>query len=161
MHRADRRLGQVYSSTARHGQEVAGGDAGQKVQADQPGHVVGPRAPSHIQWRAHLDNPAVLDDHQSISEHRRIDGVVSDHNSWASELGQMSSQLSPDQQPSPGVERCQRLVQQEKPGVAGQRPSQRDSLRLATGDRSRLRGGDICNAHPLQPVGGDRTGRMC
>ena len=80
----------------------------------------------------------MLDHHEPIRQHCRIDRVVGNQDGRTSEPGQVSSQLAADQQPGPGVKRRQRLVQQEQPRLSRQRPSQRNPLRLTAGNLPRL-----------------------
>ena len=50
----------------------------------------------------------------------------------------MPAELPPDLQLGPGVKGGQRLVEQEQPGVGGQRPGERHPLRLPAAERSRF-----------------------
>ena len=130
----------------------ADGPAGQQVEPDQPSHVVGPRLPGDVGGPARLHHPPVLDHHQPVAEHRGVHRVVGDHHGRAGEPGQMAAQLGPDLQPGPGVQRGQRLVQQQQRRLGGQRPGQRHALRLPTGDRPGPRPRQVGDPDPLQPA---------
>jgi len=64
----------------------------------------------------------------------------------------MAAQFGPYVEPRAGVQRRQRLVQQQQPRMGGQRAGQRDPLRLPAGQPPRLDGRVVGQPHPLQQI---------
>ena len=89
----------------------------------------------------------------------RVQRVVGDQDGGAVEVGQVAAQLGADLQPGVGVERGQRLVQQQQARVDGQGAGQGDPLGLAAGQLPGLGGGVLGQADALQPGGGAAAGR--
>ena len=101
-----------------------------------------------------LDDAAVLDDHQPVGEHHGVQRVVRDQDRHGLELGQVAPELGADVEAGTGVQRGQRLVEEQQPGAGGQGAGEGDPLGLAAGEPARLGAGVLGEAHPLQPPGG-------
>ena len=72
----------------------------------------------------------------------------------------MPAQLGLHVEPGAGVQRRQRLVQQQQGGLAGQRPGQGHSLGLAAGQLAGLAVGQGVEAEPAEPVAGHAPGLL-
>ena len=112
---------------------VRGARAAVEVEADQPGDVLGRGPAGDLRRRAVLDDAAALDDEQPVGQHHRLERVVGDEQDRPGEVGEVPAQLGADLEPGAGVERGQRLVEQQQPGVGGERAGERDPLRLPAG----------------------------
>ena len=112
--------------------------------------MVGRRAISR--GRALLDDAAAFDDDELVGQHDRLDRVVGDQQARPGEVGQVRRELGPDVEAGSGVERGQRLVQQQHARAPGQRPGQCDPLCLAAGQLGRLAVGQVGQPEPRQPV---------
>ena len=103
--------------------------------------------------RAELAQAALDDDAEAPGQRRRVLGVVGHEQRREPEPGQHVLQLAADDGAGLGVERRERLVEQQHAGVARQRPGQRDALALAAGQRARALVGQVVDAHPRQQLG--------
>ena len=130
---------------------VSGGLAAVQVQADQPGHVVGARLGGHRGGVALLDDPAVLDDDQPVGEDEGVQRIVGDQQRGARMVGEVAVQFGAGVQPGTGVERGERLVEQQQLRRDGQRAGQGDPLRLPAGQVPRLAPGVPGQPDPVQP----------
>ncbi|GAA3166115.1 hypothetical protein GCM10020001_109200 [Nonomuraea salmonea] len=83
---------------------------------------------------------------------------MGDQHGRAVEVGEVAAQLGADCKPGVGVERGQRLVQQEQLGPYGERTGQRHPLRLPTGQLPRPGTGPIGQPHAFQQLGGGAAG---
>src|SRR5207248_8377595 len=83
---------------------------------------------------AALADAALLEHDHGARESGRIDRVVGHEQADAFEGGQMTPQLPAERDLGGGVERRQRLIQQQQPGVGGERARQGDLLSLAAGE---------------------------
>src|SRR3984885_4050155 len=93
-----------------------------------------PRRAEHLADRAVLDDPAAVQDDDAVGDARqRAEIVRDDHDRQAQAVAQ-SREPPQDVVPVARVERADRLVAQQQPRPGGQRPGDRDSLPLATGD---------------------------
>ncbi|GIG93267.1 hypothetical protein Pen02_82030 [Plantactinospora endophytica] len=72
--------------------------------------------------------------------------------------GQVPLEFGPVVQPGPGVQRGQRLVEQQQCRFDGQRPGQRHPLRLPAGELPGFAPGLLGQPHPVQPAGGQFAG---
>ena len=112
----------------------AAAGAAQHVEPDQPGDVVGGRPLRDLGGGAVLRDPAVVEDQHPVghaSSRRAASWVTS--TATPSKSARCRAQLEPQRHRDPDVEGGQRLVEQQQPGLGGQRPGDRDPLRLAAG----------------------------
>ena len=130
---------------------VAVAVAPQQVHADQLGHVGGAGPGGDLADRARLGDPALLQDDHPVRQRERVERVVGDQDRGAVEVGQVVAQVAPHGRPGAGVERRQRLVQQQEPGIGGQRPGQRRPLRLSAGHGRRPGPGVVGQPDPVDP----------
>ena len=101
-----------------------------------------------------LHDMAVLDDHHPIGEGVRIDRIVCHQDGRAPEPAEMPAQLATDLDAGAGVERRQRLVEQQQLRLGRKRPRQRHALRLATGQFVGSRSFDSVATDPAEPMPG-------
>ena len=76
--------------------------------------------------------------------------VVRDENRRQRELAQQLLQLGAHRVLRVGVERGERLVEQDRAGLARERPREGDALALAARQRRRAGGGEVGDAEPLE-----------
>jgi hypothetical protein len=85
-----------------------------------------------------LLDPALVEDRDAVGERERFLVIVGDEDRGQAELvvdlAQRAAQLAPDL----GVERSERLVEQQDARVAGERPGERDALALAARQLARV-----------------------
>ncbi|CAM5437813.1 hypothetical protein SFUMM280S_09567 [Streptomyces fumanus] len=132
---------------------MAVGPPAVEVEADQPGDVVGARVPGNVAGGALLDDPAVLDHDQPVGQHHRVQRVVRDQHGDGLELREMAAQPGPYLQPGTGVQRGERLVEQQQSGPGRQGAGEGDALRLTPGETPGPGVGVVGQAHPVQPRG--------
>ena len=101
-----------------------------------------------------LHHPPVLDDDQPVRQDQRVQRVVRDDQRGTRVFAEVPVQLGAGVQPGTGVQRGQRLVEQQQSRVDGERAGQRDPLRLAAGKLPGLAAGVPGQPDPLQPGGG-------
>ena len=109
------------------------------VAEEQRGLGVGRGAP-HLGDRALLDDPAGPHHREPVGDRERLLVVVGDHQRGGAGRAQDRAQVGGEPLAQPGVERRQRLVEQQQPRLDGQRAGQRDPLPLAAGQRARAAG---------------------
>ena len=85
--------------------------------------------------RADLDDPAGVEDRDAIGERVGVDGIVGDEHAHPVERLEVPSQVAADAASGAGVERGERLVEQQQPRVGRQRPRECDALRLTARQR--------------------------
>jgi len=128
-----------------------------QVQADELGDVLGARVTGDLGRAALLHDPAPLHDDQPVGQHHGVQRVVRDQDGDGLERGQMAAELRAHLQPGAGVQRRERLVQEQQPGVRGEGAGDGHALRLAAGEPpgpgARVSG----QAHAVQPLGGLRA----
>jgi hypothetical protein len=76
---------------------------------------------------------------------------VGDQQADAAEVGEVPGKLQPERHRHPHVERGERLVEQQQVRPAGQRPGDRDPLRLPAGELTRPATGQVLDTEPRQP----------
>ncbi len=106
----------------------------------------------HPGGRADLGHLARFEDDKAIGEDDGVDRVVGDEQAGAVEGGEVAAQLGPHLDPGAGVQRGERLVEQQQPWAGGQRPRQGHPLRLPTRQRSRLGASVLAQAEALEPA---------
>jgi hypothetical protein len=70
----------------------------------------------------------------------------------------MASQLATDLDPRRRIERRERLVEQEEPGLEREGAGQRHPLDLAAGELARAHVGAVVEPQARQPLAGDASG---
>ena len=105
--------------------------------------------------RALLHDPAVLEHEQPVGEHERLERVVRDEQARPGEVGEVPLELGLHVEPGAGVERGQRLVEQQQRRVAGQGTAERHPLRLPAGQVAGPTSRQVGEPEPLQPLDGD------
>ena len=85
-------------------------------------------------WRAELAELSVDDDAHVVGDRHRVLVVVGDDQRWQVELAQQLRELAAHRCLGVGVERGERLVQQQHSRVAGERAGERDALAFPAGE---------------------------
>ena len=101
-----------------------------------------------LERRADLLDRAVVHDHDAVGHGERLLLVVGHHDRRHAEAPLELLDLVAQVHPHLGVERGQRLVEQQEPGRGGQRAGQRDPLLLAAGELGR----DTCRRASASPT---------
>ena len=96
------------------------------------------RAGDELGSGADLPQPPVDDDPDPVGERDGVAEVVGDDERRQRELPEQVLQLDAHRGPRVGVQRRQRLVEQQHGRIAGERPGERDALALAAGERRGL-----------------------
>ena len=107
--------------SARPGQQVAAGEAGH----ERMGGLV-----DELDRRGDLEQLAAVEDADAAGERGRVLEVVRDDDRRQRQLAQHLLQLDPHGRPRVGVERGQRLVEEQGLGVARERAREADALAL-------------------------------
>ena len=106
-----------------------------------------------------LDDPAAVDHADAVAEQRGLLEVVRDEQRGHAGGVQHGGQLAPGRRARAGVERRQRLVEQQRRGLDGQRPRERHALALAAGQRARPRVGPVGRARSARAARRARSRR--
>jgi hypothetical protein len=99
-----------------------------------------------------LDDPAVLDDHQPVGEHHRVQRIVGDQQSAALVPGEVLAEFGAHVERRTGVQGGQWFVQQEYVGFGGEGADQRDALGLAAGQGPWSAARLVGQPHGVQPL---------
>jgi hypothetical protein len=122
--------------------------------ADELGHECGGRVGVQLVRRGDLLEPALVHDAHPVRHGQGFLLVVGDEQGGGAQpLLQRADPLA-QLQPHLGVQRGQRLVEQQHPGLDGQRPGQRDALLLAAGQLVRVLPGLGSQPDHIQQVAG-------
>ena len=132
--------------------------AAEEVDADEVGDVARPGSGGDLGERAGLHDPAGFEDHHPVGEGVGVDGVVGDEEADAVERGEVAAQVAAHVAAGAGVEGGQRLVEQQQPRLGGQRPGQRDPLRLPARQGSGSVAGVVGEPDALEPRRGACAG---
>jgi hypothetical protein len=120
--------------------------------ADEAGHERRRRLAIDLQWRADLLDHALVHHHDAIGHRQRLLLVVGDHDGRHAEPALQRADLVAQVDPHRGVERRQRLVQQQQPGRGGERARQRDALLLAARELRREAAAAARQAHQAEQL---------
>ena len=103
--------------------------------------------------RADLEQPSVDDDAHAVGERGCVLEIVRDEDDREAQLAKEVVELAAHGRPGMGVERRERLVEEQHVRVAGERPRERDALTLAARDLPGPGIGEPSDPEPLeQPV---------
>ena len=129
-------------------------DSGEQVHAHQVGGVGGSwRAPDLI-GRALLGEPTGLHDGDTVRQGEGVERVVGhEHDDPVEPVGDLAQQR-PDLPAGGDVHAGEGFVQQQQPGVGGERASQRDAPPFPTGELPWLRGRPHPGGEPLEEFAG-------
>ena len=97
----------------------------------------GPRVLVHLARRPDLLHPSAVHQHDAVGDRQRFLLIVGDEEARHADLLVQSPKPVPEPGAHPGVERPERLVEQEHPRTGGQGARQRDALALAAGELGR------------------------
>ena len=96
------------------------------------------------------DDAAVLEDHDPVGERRGVDRIVGHEEPHARRTRRGGAELAPDLDAGAGVERGERLVEQQQPRLGRERAGERDALGLTAGELAGLRVGVGRRARPAR-----------
>ena len=135
-----------------------------EVEADEPGDVRRAGAAGELGRGAGLHDPPGLEHDDPVGEDHGVERVVGDEDGRPGELPQVPGEVGAHVQPRAGVERGERLVEQEQVGVGDERPGEGGALGLparqpARDGRRPARRGPPGPATPAPP--GGRPGGAC
>ena len=103
-----------------------------------------------LRRRAELPQPALDEDADLVGERGRVLVVVRHEQRRQRELPQQLRELVPHLGLRVRVERRERLVEEEHPRIAGERPRERDPLPLASRELVRMRRREVRDAEALE-----------
>jgi hypothetical protein len=132
--------------------------AGVEVRAGELGDPTGTRASGDLDRCADLGDPTLVEHDHPVGEDSCVDRIVGDEESHTGERSEVTTEIPSDFVAGRGVERGERLVEQEKGGFGGERTGERDPLRLASGELRGRRPFPSRQADPLQPTIGMAPG---
>ncbi len=144
------RLGDREREVVAQPHHVLVGPAAVEVEADQPGDVVGARLGGDGGGVALLHDRAVLDDDEPVGQHERVERIVRDEQRRARVLGEMALQLGAGVEAGTGVQRGQRLVEQQQRRVAAA-SARASATRWACPPESWRGLRRACSARPTRP----------
>ena len=121
-------------------------------RADESHHEVVGGPVVQLVGIAHLLDLAVIDDHDPVGDLHRLLLVVGDEHGGHVHLVVQPSQPRPQVLAHVGVERAERLVQQQHLGLDRQRPGEGHALALAAGELRRVAVGKAGQLHQLEQV---------
>ena len=102
--------------------------------------------------RAELEDAPVADDADAVGERGGILEVVGDEERRQRERVEQLAKLGSDSGPRMGVERGERLVEQQNGGIPRQRTGEGDPLALAAGELAHARAGEVADAEALEEL---------
>ena len=105
-----------------------------------------------------LDHAAAVDDADAVAEQRRLGEVVGHEQRRHAGLGQHGGELAAAGGAGAGVERGQRLVEQQRRRPPRERAGDGDALALAAGQRARPLVGEVRDAEALEQLERPRAG---
>ncbi len=128
------------------------GDPVQEVRTREARHEPVRRRREQLGRRAQLEDPS-LDDHaHPVGERGRVLEVVRDEERRQPQLGEELGELAANDPARVGVERRERLVEQQHRRVARERPRQRDPLALAAGEVAGTGAGEVRDPEALEQL---------
>ena len=89
---------------------------------------------AHLGQGPGLHDAAAIEDGDAISERICVDRIVGDEKAHAVEGLQVPEQIPPHRGACAGIERRERLVEQQQSRVGRQRPGESDALCLSSGE---------------------------
>ena len=113
-------------------------------------HELGARVVEDLVRRADLLDPALVHHQHAVGQFQGFVLVVGDEDAGQMDLVVQAAEPLPQFLPHPGVERAERLIQQQHFRLDGQRPGQRHALPLAAGKLVRIAMGHALQLHELQ-----------
>ena len=147
------RRGHLSPAVERHAREPARarrGRAGQHDGAGEVGHEGRRRLGGQLARGADLDDPPGVHHPDAVAEQRGLLEVVRDEQRGHARLVQHRRQLATGRRARAGVERRQRLVEQQRGGLDGERAGERHALALAARQRARPRLGAVGEPEALE-----------
>ena len=131
---------------------VGAGQTGQDVGAREPGHERVGGTLEELGQAAELAQLPVRHHPDPVRERRRVAHVVRDDERREPQIDQEVLELGADDRAGVGVERGQRLVEEQDLRPARQGASERDPLALAAGDGRRTHPGEVPDAEPVEQL---------
>ena len=128
------------------------GEARQHDGAGEVGHERRGGLGGEPRGLAALDDPPAVDHRDLVAQQRRLGEVVGDEQRRDAGLAQHAAQLAARGGARAGVERRQRLVEQQRPRAARERPRQRHALALPARERARARVGERPDPEALEQL---------
>ena len=136
---------------------VRTGRAAEQVGPSELRDPAGSRPARDLRRRARLRDPSAVEDDDVVGEHGRVDRIVRDQQPHARERREVTAEIATHVVPRGGIERGQRLVQEEHRGIGGERSGERDPLRLATRQFAAAGVAPSIEPDALQPLAGPAT----
>ncbi len=128
------------------------GDAVEEVGAGQGGNEGAGRSAKELLRRRDLHHPALIDDRDPLSERDGILEGVGDQQGGKGELGEDAGELLADLPAGDGVERTERLIEQQHARIAGECAGEGDPLALAARELAWLGAGEMLEAEAPEQV---------
>ena len=123
-------VGDVQRAAAVERHLAARGATRQQVDAEQPCDVARGRAPGDLPRLALLRDRPAFEHHDPVGQDEGVERVVRHEERRSTDVGEVLAQPRPDVEPRAGVERRQRLVEQQRERVRREGATERDPLRL-------------------------------
>ena len=145
------------AAVQRDDRQAAGPLARDAGQHDRAGEVRDERRRGRrgeLAGRALLHDPAGVDDRDAVAEHRGLGEVVRHEQRRDGGVAQHGRELARRARARAGVERRQRLVEQQRARRHRQRAGERDALALAARQRPRPRGRELLDAEAREQLVG-------
>ena len=102
--------------------------------------------------RTVLFDSALVHHHDPVGELERFFLIVRDENAGQMDFGVQPAQPPPQLLPDLRIERAERFVEQQHPGLDGQRARQRDSLPLPARQLRRVPAAEVIELHERQQI---------
>ncbi|MDT4852710.1 hypothetical protein FQZ97_869520 [compost metagenome] len=115
-------------------------------------HELAGRAVVDLVRRADLFDAAVVHHHHGVGQGHRLFLRMGDMDEGQAELALPVAQFGTHLDAQEGVERGERLVEQQHAGLGDERTRQRHALLLAAGEFARLARAEVAHGHALQQV---------
>lgn len=132
---ARRCVGNDDASSTRGRQHAIDNYACHEVHADEVSDVSRARMRRDLRKRAGLHDSPAFENRDAISERVRVDRIVCDENAHTVERVEVATQITTHAATTPGIERSEGLIEEQEPRIRGKGASERNSLRLTTGQR--------------------------
>ncbi len=102
--------------------------------SDETGDEGAGRTAIHLFRRADLLDAPAAHDHDAVRHAHRLFLVMRDHDGGHAKPALQRSDFLAQMQPDDGIQRGERLIEQQQPGLGRERAGKRDTLLLPTGE---------------------------
>ena len=122
------------------------------LDADEAGDLLRGGRAEYLRRTVQLEQPAVHQDPDAVAERHGLTAIVGDEDRRGPLLAQDAPEIVDQALPRRGIERGERLVEQQDLRLHHEGPRQRRALRLTARDRARPALGEVRDAEAPEPL---------